>query len=462
MIVATLQLEWRRWLRSRAAVAVAALLGLVTACSVWFGMAHETRIAAERQRAVTEANRQWFAQPDRHPHRVVHFGDFAFREPEPLSRFDPGVLDQTGSSIFLEGHRQNSANFRESGPAGDLLRMEGLHPASILQLFVPLVLLLLGYATVSGERVKGTLQQVFATGASKRRWLIAKVLSLFGLAMLIAVPIFLAVVTSGAGDSKRLAFLAAAYTIWLLLWSVWVVLVSWLTKQPRHSLAVLLGSWLLLSLVLPRILLSAAELKHPTPSRVVGEMLAEHELKKIGDSHNPNDPHFAAFRAETLAKYGVSRVEDLPVNYGGLLMLEGERLTTQVFRAQAEQNHQRLLAQSAFVQQFALINPLLALQRLSRACAGTDLKSHLHFLEQAESRRFELIQTLNQMHATKIDYANDREQRVQQQEIHALARTAITHLPFRPDWQAIAVLSGWATLLLMLLLASASGKRGVS
>ncbi len=45
---------------------------------------------------------QWLAQPDRHPHRVAHFGHFAFRPPSALSYFDIGVNKLGGHAVYLD------------------------------------------------------------------------------------------------------------------------------------------------------------------------------------------------------------------------------------------------------------------------------------------------------------------------------------------------------------------------
>ena len=55
------------------------------------------------------------------------------------------------------------------------------------------------------------------------------------------------------------------------------------------------------------------------------------KLKKEGDSHNPDDQHFKELKEEILKKYNVSSIEELPINYGGLVFAEGEKITTKIF-----------------------------------------------------------------------------------------------------------------------------------
>ena len=92
------------------------------------------------------------AQPNRHPHRMVHYGHFAFRPLDPLAAFDPGIDAFAGSVIYLEGHRQNSANFADVRQSSLLLRFGQLTPAFVLQTLLPLLLIVLGAGIIARER----------------------------------------------------------------------------------------------------------------------------------------------------------------------------------------------------------------------------------------------------------------------------------------------------------------------
>lgn len=127
----------------------------------------------------------------------------------------------------------------------------------------------------------------------------------------------------------------------------------------------------------------------------------------MGDSHNPDDPHFAAFKQRTLDSYRVRRVEDLPVNYRGLLAVEGELLTSTLFKRYGDQAFAAMESQSRVMDAFALVSPTVALRRLSMAAAQTDLASYRRFVEQAEAYRFALVQRLNRLEADAVEAADD-------------------------------------------------------
>ena len=112
-----------------------------------------------------------------------------------------------------------------------------------------------------------------------------------------------------------------------------------------------------------------------------------------------------------LARHGVDRIEDLPLNYKGLLAMEGERLSARLFDQYTRASFDRQEAQLAQVDRWAVLGPVIALQRLSTALSGTDLHSHRRFTEAAEQHRYRFVQQLNQLQAEKLSYAGDRSSR---------------------------------------------------
>ena len=100
----------------RYAVTLLGLVAVLGIVSVLGARHHAAREADHRARQQGLVERQWLEQPNRHPHRVIHYGFLLFREEAPLAFFDPGVSPWAGTSLFLEGHRQNSGQFRRRPP----------------------------------------------------------------------------------------------------------------------------------------------------------------------------------------------------------------------------------------------------------------------------------------------------------------------------------------------------------
>ena len=450
-----LRLLWRK----RVAITGFFLLLLLTLAATFVSLQQKQSAEAERNRLQSTADQHWNAQPDRHPHRVVHYGHFVFSPMDALSFFDFGVEPYTGHAIYLEGHRQNSANFSDARQSSLLLRFGNLTPAFVLQTLVPLMIIFLAFGSVAREREGGQMRLVLCQGVSGIRLLLGKVASHLLVALALSAPAFIAVAAisiTGQGPALAALLIVLGYTLYFCIWVMVSVLISAAMRRARDALLVLVGCWMIATVLLPRILPAIAADKIILPTRIETEAAIHSALAKIGDSHNPNDPYFAEFRQRTLAKYGVEKVEDLPVNYGGLLMAEGERLTSELFDRYMQADFRIQEEQSAFVNQFAILSPVIALRQLSMSLAGTSREHHAHFLTEAEKYRFDLIQALNHLHTTQVRFENDRAQRVSRHHWQDLPK--FSHQPLSLEYlitkhvlPGIGILALWLSALAITL-----------
>ncbi|MEG0859887.1 MAG: DUF3526 domain-containing protein [Pseudomonas sp.] len=402
--------EWRYMARNRVAVAGLLLLALLTLVVSLTAFEQQRNTSAERDRYQTQANDAFAAQPDRHPHRVAHAGHFLFRPVSALAAFDPGIDAYTGQTVFLEAHRQNGMSFGDVNQSSLLLRFGQLTPAFVLQVLAPLLLIFIGHAAVAREKQSGTLRVLLAQGVSSRQIMLGKLLALCSVAALALLPTVLAL--GWLAYYQQASWLLSAwrvlgYGLWLLIWSIAVVLVSALVARGRDALLSLLALWTVLAILLPRGVADIANVVVALPSKFETDIAVARDYLALGDAHNPDDPHFGAFRQQLLARYGVAKVEDLPVNYKGLLSMEGERASSELFNRYAAQTFNQQQAQLTLVDQFAWLSPTLALRRLSMAASGTDLLTFHSFLEQAEHYRYTLVQRLNQLQAQRLSYKDD-------------------------------------------------------
>ncbi len=449
--------EWRWLRRDRVAVLGLALVLLLTAVSIFHAAEQRDALAAERARRQSQVDHAFEASPDRHPHRMVHYGHFVFRPLSPLAAFDPGVDAQTGHTLFLEGHRQNSANFSEARQSSLLLRFGQLTPAFVLQVLAPLLLVFAGHAMLAREREAGTLRQLLAQGLRPAQLVQGKLLALAGLAGVLLLPAWLALgwmALATPAPARLAGVLAAGYTLWLALWVLGIVCVSAWFRQARSALVALLAVWAVGVVLLPRLAAEWAAVAQPLPTRVETDIAIARELAALGDSHNAKDPYFAGFRARLLAQYGVARVEDLPLNYKGLVAMEGERLTSELFVRHAAASFALQEAQLQAVDRFAPLSPVLALRRLSMVAAGTDLAAYRRFLEQGERHRYQLVQALNRLQAEKLTLATDRssrDDRIGAEHWHDLAQFQFEAAPPAQALHAAAPAAGWLLLWLAAL-----------
>ncbi|MGO3127098.1 MAG: ABC transporter permease [Luteimonas sp.] len=402
--------ELRAMARNRTVLTGILLLAMLAVVATVVSLHHMAGASEYRTRQQAAAQAAFDAQPDRHPHRVVHYGHFVYRLPSALAAFDAGVDPFTGSSMFLEGHRQNTANFGDVMQGSVLTRFGQLTPAFVLQILAPLVLVFLGHGVLAQERERGTLRQLLLQGAPLRAIVAGKLSALFVVALVFMLPAFagLGMMAVAPGASVGVAVsLMLAYALYLGVWCALIAAVSALTTRRRDALLALVGLWAVVALLVPRIAPDVAYAAFPLPDRLQTDVGIAADLRDIGDSHDPDDPYFAGFKRDVLARYDVERIEDLPVNYRGLVAVEGERLTSGLFDTYATRSADIQHRQNALVAGFAALSPAIALRQVSMIAAATDLSAHLHFLEQAEAHRYRMVQTLNQLQADGVHYADD-------------------------------------------------------
>ncbi|HEX8999386.1 MAG TPA: DUF3526 domain-containing protein [Blastocatellia bacterium] len=453
--------EIRHSLRNRslliACVSVAALLLL----SAIIAQQNQSKLNAQRNEYQQRVRSNWLEQPDRHPHRASHYGYLAFRPKAPLSFFDTGVDSFAGTSVYLEAHRQNTANFSEANHSGGMLRFGELSPAMVLQLLAPLAIFFLGFAAITSEREGGTLPMLLAQGVTWRELIVGKTLGVAAMALCVTAPgaLLLLVWRLFAGNEFlvdtlwRTLGLIAGYSLYLLICATFTVLISAWQQTSRGALTSLILLWIVFCVVIPRGAQTLGAALAPAPAKAQFDERLENELAKEGDSHNPNDPHFASLRAETLKKYNVTEIHDLPFNYGAFVMLEAEKISSEIFRRHYGELLATFRQQNRVSEWASVLNPYLAMRSLSSALAGSNLAHYAEFQWQAESFRYEMVQKLNQLHRDEINFENDRTQRVSRerwQDFPAFAfRAPSAGWALQQQWLAIASLLGWSVGLLL-------------
>lgn len=455
---ALLTIARAEWRLHRRRPAFWLLLALFTALLLTAGALNRHRQVRDRSAQVSLqqlVRAQWEGQPDRHPHRVAHYGTFAFRAPGPLAAFDPGLDSYAGRAIYLEAHRQNAANFAEAGELSSAFRLGELSPAFVLQLLLPLIVIVLGHRVWTDEAESGRLRLLLAQGIPARRLIAGKAAGLALALLPFAGVAALVVAWTLAGDPAfhaepaalpRIATVAAALALHTGAWLGVTLWVSARARTAARACAVLVPLWIAGGVVVPRTVAGLAAAHAPLPDKSAFTAAVAEEVRRHGDSHNPDDPHYARFRAETLARHGVSRVEDLPVNYAGVVMAEGERISAEIFARHFEALTQRMEAQAAWVERAAWLAPYLAVRAVSAAAAGTDLRAQLQFQREAEAYRYRFVQHLNQLHRDEIRAVGDKDQKL-----------SAAHWRAVPDFQAAPVALrtalagiGWAWTVLAL------------
>jgi ABC-2 type transport system permease protein len=357
---------------------------------------------------------QWENSPDKHPHRMAHYGYLVFREKFPLAFFDFGMDSYLGNVIFLEAHKQNTVNFSEANLSNGLLRFGEISAGMILQVLIPLLVFFWGYDLISRDREQGTLKILFAQGVQGFELIWGRTLGLFLLNLsTVILPFMLGFILLffqydqdllGQSLAQYLLMLTG-YLVYFLVLSLVAVWVSGISQSSKAALTTLIGCWLLFTLVVPKVSQVIGQTLFPTPSKIEFDSAVEAELILHGDSHNPNDPHYAALKDSVLRVHGVDSVQQLPFNYSGFVMREGERLSTETYLSHQRRLVELFKSQQQVITNAAWIDPFLAIKNLSMGMSGTDYDMYLHFQDQAEAYRYLLAQTMNEL---QIDLISNR------------------------------------------------------
>ncbi len=383
------------------AAAIIVLALIIGALTVGAGrVAEDTR----RRDSARKADEQlWRNQGERNPHIAAHFGKYAVREMSPLALFDPGVTTYAGPAIWIEAHYQNPFSFRPADDATSLLRFGELAPSTLFQWLLPLLVIAIGFPMIAAERERGTLRHIASLGVSGKRIISAKTTALMIVIELLILGSALVAAIFGAarvprlssGELVRAGALAVTYTLYLGIFIAITIAVSARADTARTAVTILLAFWIYSTLVVPRLASEIASRSYPVPTSADFWSAIRHDIDRGMDGHNPRNARRKALEATMLKQYGVSRVEDLPINFEGFALEEGERYANEVFDRHYGALFETYRRRDLLQQTLSLASPLLAVRGLSMALAGSDVAHHHHFAHSTEIYRRDLQYFLN-------------------------------------------------------------------
>ena len=388
----------------RLRVALGLLLGvLIAACAA--GWVQFERSMQEKGRFEDYARDQWLTQGERHPHRAAHYGMYVTMPEFGLAFFDPGLRPVAGQTLWLEAHaRPAFANVPTQDDLTLSLGPTTVSGSAVLQLLGGLLALVMGAVAVSSDRESGVLRQILAQGCSIRNWLIGKTL---GSAAILAIPLGAAgvVIIGGAvvispesvrtDAALRALFLVVSngLLLWVLL-AVGVTLSSCL-RSTRAALTAALAVWVGVFVLAPRAAAVLAEVAAPTPTLSAYRDAVLGAFNDGFDSRGGYAAQLAALETETVQRYGVESLADLPVGFSGIRMRHLDAWTAEVDDREYARLESTYASQQRVRMAIAAIAPYIAARAVSRGLAGTDWAHYRHFLTAAESYRRNLGGQMN-------------------------------------------------------------------
>lgn len=350
----------------------------------------------EKERAI------WESQDEKNPHSAAHYGTYAFKPQFALSLFDYGVTQYTGNSVFLEAHRRNEALFSEASDQTSLARFGTLSVNFVLIYLFPLILILIGYNSYTKEFENKTFTILKSQGVSPVKLVLGKWFAILIPVFLVTAIIFL-IIGIVLSNIKNLTFfswssllmLFIAYNLYYSIIATVTVLISMWGKSSGISLVGSLAVWILFSFITPKIATNFANENHPYPSKLEFTTRIAEDRKNGLDGHNPWNEAAKKLEQETLKKYGVDSISQLPFNYDAFRMQKGEE-----HEAKIHEKHYNILNEIAVKQNntyknLSFISPFIPVRFLSMDIANTGDNLHWKFTKEAEKYRIETQKFLN-------------------------------------------------------------------
>jgi ABC-2 type transport system permease protein len=118
-------------------------------------------------------------------------------------------------------------------------------------------------------------------------------------------------------------------------------------------------------------------------------------------------------------------VQQLPFNYSGFIMAEGEKINAGIYNRHQYQLMEIYKKQNSFNGYTSFINPYIAIKNFSMALTGSDFAAYMDFQEQAEKYRYELAQRMNTLQMEYISNVKPDDQ----DKPYSISRTHWQEMP---------------------------------
>lgn len=404
--------ELRLLVRQRIAVGALILMTLLSAASVWAGLAEIARqhAAIERiqpQQAEDEAAIARWVSVEGDAGNAAYYSfhatwdapsAFAFAA---LGQRDVAPYVLRVRALGLEGQLQESENYNAE------LALPGRFDwAFVLIYLAPLLLIALLHDLRSGEREMNRAVMLQAVAQSPGTlWARRIVLRAGFLAAALIMPFIVGATLSGAGLTGSLAMIAAA----LAYLTFWTLLCLMIARQGRASVtnaATLAASWLVLTLILPALALVV--INGAIPVRQGVELtLAQRENVHAGWDR-PKDATMQAFFRE------YPEWRNTPPIEGGFhwkWYYAFQHMGDVSVRPQVAAYRAGLEARACWTQRLGWLLPAVGVQSLLHRQARTDLSAQLAYQDRIRAfhhrlRRYYYPYVFNETPFRQADFAN--------------------------------------------------------
>jgi ABC-2 type transport system permease protein len=357
------------------------------------------------QESLLQIRLNWEDQAEKDPHDAAHDGTYAVKPIYPLAILDSGIQPYTGQVVHLGAHQRKQSKLNLAKDHSGLFRFGALTPNFVLLYIFPILLIFLGYNAFTEEREGQTLRLLLTQGVSATQLVAGKWLALMFLTVLLCLLFSLSVLIGYSLIASTSEQIQPLFTEWLafiggyfLYFIVFVnltLLVSSRAKSSGISLVVLLTVWILFTLIVPKLSTNLAGQLYAFPTLQTFQDNINTDQKNGLNGHNFWNEAAQGFQQQVLKEYGVKTIEELPVDYGGLLLAEGEKYESAVYSKHFDLLQTQYHKQRRVFRFSSLLSPFLPVRFASMALARTDYNFQWHFEEEAEQYRLAFNTALN-------------------------------------------------------------------
>ncbi len=287
---------------------------------------------------------------------------------------------------------------------------------------LPLMVILLAYDAVCGEKERGTLCLVLAHPMPRRSLLWGKVLGqlvvlgmAFGLPLLIGiglVPVLMGV-SFGVDESLNLAGIAGAsllYILFFLLVGIWV---SSSTTRPAAALGGLFAVWIVMVFFVPRLSIFIADIVHPARGAValnqeqnrLRQEIDEFRTARLNEVVQELRKQYPEI-TEDFAFARQSRNERAPAEWrvdpSGVFAAEANAKINEIRQRAVSKVREGYERQEALALRIAALSSTTSFLPASMTLAGTDPARHRNFQRQVDGFFMELQDFFNALWAKNV------------------------------------------------------------
>lgn len=393
--------QWRLWWRERQIVWLFATLTILSVLALCFQINDIGEKVLQRARAQASSRKAWMEQGEKHPHVAAHFGNYAYKKPSVLTIFDPGITEYTGTSVYLEPHRQNDFLLNESGEKDTGARFGAFTPSFICRFIVPLLIILLTFNLIVSEKSSGTFALLLSQGSSAREVIVGKIAATMLLfTAFITVYLLLTVIAGAIAVSSEVPvtaflYLWCCYLTYYMIWCCIGVTVSSVVNHSGVSISILLLFWILSNLILPKWAASAAENAYPLVTNYAFKKKISEDIANGLNGHDVASERAKRIRDSVLKAENVDSVQQLAFNFEGYVMQRGEEYSSKVYDIHFQSMYKTLENQSRLQTLFAWLSPPMLLRNLSMAASNASLETEIRFQQDAEKYRRNFVEAMN-------------------------------------------------------------------